>query len=400
MTRTLVVVGHGMVGHRLVERLGVLDGGRRWRVVVLAEEHHPAYDRVSLSSYLDGKSRSDLTLPGVDFRNDPRMELLLGCPAVAVDRAARAVSTGRGDRIGYDALVLATGSRPFVPPVPGHDLPGCFVYRTFDDLDALRAAARPGRAGVVVGGGLLGLEAANALRLLGMRPHVVETAPHLMPAQLDPGAAGVLHRHVTGLGLRVHCATATTSIDAGADGTVASVTLSDGTVLDAALVVFAAGVRPRDELAEAMGLERGGRGGILVDGLCRTGDERVWAVGDCAAVRGRCYGLAAPGYRMADSVARQLTGEHPEPFDDAGTATTLKLLGVRVAAFGATGTDGGAVVEVVFAEGADRYAKVLLSPDGGHLLGGILAGDTGSCAAVRSFVGRPPPADLEQLLLP
>lgn len=400
MTRTLLVVGHGMVGHRLVDQLRTLDTEQIWRIVIVAEEHQPAYDRVSLSSYLDGKSKSDLTLAEVDFLNDPRVDLLLGCPVVSVDRTARTVRTVQGDRIFYDALVLATGSRPFVPPVPGRDLTGCFVYRTFDDLDALRAAARPGRPGVVVGGGLLGLEAANALCLLGMRPHVVESAPHLMPAQLDAGAARVLHRHVTELGLRVHCATSTASIDAGSDGTVRTVTLSDGTVLEADVVVFAAGVRPRDELADAMGLERGERGGIVVDDLCRTTDERIWAMGECAAVNGRCYGLVAPGYRMADSVARQLVGQSPDPFDGTDTSTALKLLGVNIAAFGSAGPDDGPAVEAVFAEGSDRYAKIFLSQDSGALLGGILAGDTGSWATVRSLVGRRPPADLEQLLLP
>ena len=221
-----------------------------------------------------------------------------------------------------------------------------------------------------------------------------------MPAQLDAGAANVLHRHVTALGLRVHCATATASIEAGADGTVRTVRLSDGTVLDADLAVFAAGVRPRDELADAMGLVRGERGGVVVDEFCRTADERVWAIGDCAAVQGRLYGLVAPGYRMADSVAHQLTGQYAEPFDGADTSTTLKLLGVRIAVFGVPVSDGEPMVEVAFAEGSDRYAKVLLSPDSGHLMGGVLAGDTGSWAAVRSFIGHQPPADLEQLLLP
>ncbi|MFI5796895.1 NAD(P)/FAD-dependent oxidoreductase [Streptomyces sp. NPDC051677] len=400
MTRTLLVVGHGMVGHRLVEQVRALDTERTWRVVVVGEEHHPAYDRVGLSSYLDGKSKSDLTLVGADFLSDPRMDLVLGSPVVSVDRTARSVETAHGERIWYDALVLATGSRPFVPPVPGHDLPGCFTYRTFDDLDALRAAASPGRPGVVVGGGLLGLEAANALRLLGMRTHVVETAPHLMPAQLDAGAAHVLHRRVAELGLRVHCATATASIEAGTDGAVRAVTLSDGTVLDADVVVFAAGVRPRDELADAAGLERGERGGVVVDDLCRTADERVWAIGECACVQGRCHGLVAPGYRMADSVARQLTGRTPEPFDGADTSTALKLLGVRIATFGATRCDHGQALEAVFAEDTDRYAKILLRQDSGDLLGGILAGDTGSWTALRSLVGRRPPADLERLLLP
>ena len=400
MTRTLLVIGHGMVGHRLVDQLRVLDTEQNWRIVIVAEEHHPAYDRVRLSSYLDSRSKSDLTLVGTDFLNDPRVDLLLGCPVVSVDRAARTVQTAHGDQLSYDALVLATGSRPFVPPVPGHDLTGCFVYRTFDDLDALRAAASPGRPGVVVGGGLLGLEAANALRLLGMRPHVVETAPHLMPTQLDAGAARVLHRHVTALGVRVHCATATASIEAGTDGEVRAVTLSDGTVVKTDLVVFAAGIRPRDELADSMGLERGERGGIVVDNLCRTADERIWAVGECAAVNGLCYGLVAPGYRMADSVARQLTRQNPEPFNGTDTSTILKLLGVKIATFGTTSADPGHAVEAVFAEGTDRYAKILLSQENGDLLGGILAGDTGPSMALGSHVGRRPPADLEQLLLP
>ncbi|MEV0735385.1 FAD-dependent oxidoreductase [Streptomyces sp. NPDC050549] len=400
VTRTLLVIGHGMVGHRLVDQLRALDTDHAWRIVIAAEEHYPAYDRVGLSSYLDGKSKSDLTLAGADFLTDPRMDLLLGCPVISVDRTARTAQTTHGDRISYDALVLATGSRPFVPPVPGNNLTGCFVYRTFDDLDALRAAARPGRPGVVVGGGLLGLEAANALRLLGMRPHVVETGPHLMPAQLDSGAGRVLHQHVTELGLRVHCGTATASIDTGANGKVRAVTLSDGTVLEADLVVFSAGIRPRDELADAMGLERGERGGFAVDDLCRTADERVWAIGECAAVNGRCYGLVAPGYRMAESVAHQLTGQKPEPFTSTDNSTTLKLLGVKIAAFGAVRPDHGRAVEVVFAEGTDRYAKILLNEDSGDLLGGILAGDTGSWTAIRSLVGHRPPTDLEQLLLP
>ncbi|MEU8433272.1 FAD-dependent oxidoreductase [Streptomyces sp. NPDC029216] len=400
MTRTLVVIGHGMVGHRLVDQLLRLDTEAVWRIVVLAEERHPAYDRVALTSYLDGKDKEDLSLTGHDFLGDPRVDLRLACPAVAVDRTARTVVTAGGDRIPYDALVLATGSRPFVPPVPGSRLTGCFVYRTFDDLDAIRDASRAGRPGVVVGGGLLGLEAANALRLLGMRPHIVETAPHLMPAQLDAGAARVLHRQVTELGLRVHCATATASVDAHPDGTVRAVTLSDGTVVETDLVVFAAGIRPRDELAAALGLERGERGGFLVDGHCRTEDRHVWAVGECAAVRGRCHGLVEPGFRMADSVVRQLLGRDTDPFDDAAPPVTLKLFGVNVATLGATRAEDGQGVEAVFAEGATRYAKIVLRSDTGELMGGILAGGTGSRNTLGSFIGRQPPADLEQLLLP
>jgi nitrite reductase (NADH) large subunit len=403
VTRTLVLVGHGMTGHRFAERLRALDTPGDWRIVILAEEDHPAYDRIGLSSYLTGRSKGELALAGRDFLDDPRVDLRLACPAVSADRTGRTVLTADGDRISYDALVLATGSRPFVPPVPGRDLTNCFVYRTFDDLDAIRGAARHGRPGVVVGGGLLGLEAAEALRLLGMRPHVVETAPHLMPTQLDSGAAQVLHGHAAGLGLRLHCGTAVASIAAHPDGTVRAVTLEDGSVLESDLVVFAAGIRPRDELAEVLSLERGGRGGILVDEHCRTADERVWAIGECAAVRGRCYGLVAPGYGMAETVARRLAGRNPEPFDGTDTSTTLKLLGVHVATFGTTRPGGGEAleaVEAVFAEGDTRYAKVFLRQDTGSLMGGILAGATGSRTQLGAFVGQRPPADLEQLLLP
>ncbi|MBA0051250.1 NAD(P)/FAD-dependent oxidoreductase [Streptomyces sp. AJS327] len=400
MTRTLLLAGYGPVGHRTAERLRTRDTGGAWRVVILAEEAHPAYDRVHLSSYLDGKGRGDLTLTGATFASDPLVDLRLSRPATAIDRAARTVRTADGDEVPYDALVLATGSRPFVPPVPGHDLPGCHVYRTFEDLDALRAAARPGRPAVVVGGGLLGLEAASALRLLGARPHVVETAPHLMPAQLDASAARVLHRHATLRGVDARCATGLDSVEAGPDGTVAAVSLSDGTVLETDLVVFAAGIRPRDELAVTAGLDRGPRGGVAVDAYCRTSDPRVWAVGECAAVEGRCHGLVAPGYRMADSVVEQLLGQPATPFDSTSAhETELKLLGVNVAVLGDTVPDDQ-TLDLVFAEDATRHVRVLLRRDTGILVGGVLAGDTCSPHVLAGLIGRPLPADLEQLLLP
>lgn len=165
-------------------------------------------------------------------------------------------------------------------------------------------------------------------------------------------------------------------------------------------MVFAAGIRPRDELAAALGLERGERGGVLVDENCRTADEHIWAVGECAAVQGRCYGLVAPGYGMAETVAGRLAGRSPRPFDGTDTSTSLKLLGVHVATFGIIHPRGGPAAEAVFAEGTTRYAKVFLEPESGRLLGGILAGETGSRTALGPFVGHRPPADLEQLLLP
>lgn len=400
MTATLVVIGHGMVGHRLVDTLRELDRDRRWRVVVLGEEREPAYDRVRLSAYLGGRSRAELSLVAFEFLADPRIEVRSGTPAVHVDRRARTVRTADGNVLPYDALVLATGSRPFVPPVPGRELDDCFVQRTLEDTDALRAAVRPGRPAVVVGGGLLGLEAAQGLQLLGMRPHLVEAAPHLMPTQLDAEAAHVLQHGANRLGLHLHCDTTVTAVNAGSHGTVRSVTLGDGTVLDTDLVVFAAGVRPRDDLPVAPALRLGDRGGYLTDALCRTSDDRVWAVGECAAVLGRCHGLVAPGYRMAQSVARQLTGRPSEPLDAMDTSTELKLLGVHVATFGSTSDEDGSAVEMTFRENVSRYAKVFLRRDTGALLGGILAGETGSRTDLAARVGRPPAADLERVLFP
>src|SRR5690606_29685196 len=205
--------------------------------------------------YLHGWDRDSLALPGNDYAGDDLVELRLGEAAVAIDRTARTVHTSAGRRIGYDAVVLATGSRPFVPPVPGNDLDRCFVYRTLEDLDAIRAvaaAAGPGAAGIVVGGGLLGLEAANTIRLLGLSPHVLERSPRLMPLQVDDGGGALLNRIVADLGITVHTEVAVTGIAEGRDAI--TVSLSTGRTISAALLVFAAGVRPRDELARDCGL--------------------------------------------------------------------------------------------------------------------------------------------------
>jgi nitrite reductase (NADH) large subunit len=399
MSRRLVIVGYGMVAHRLVEHLRELDRTADWSVVVLAEEKCPAYDRVALSSCLDGAGRDDLTLPAAGPAGALRVDLRLGCPAVAVDPGARVVYSATGDALRYDALVLATGARPFVPPVPGHDLTGCFAYRTVDDVDAIRAHATRGRPAVVVGGGLLGLEAANGLRLRGMTPFVVESAPHLMAAQLDAGAGQVLRELATGLGLRVHCPASLASVEAGTDGSVAGVRLEDRTVLPADLVVFAAGVRARDELAETGGWERGDRGGFLTDDFCRTSAADVWAIGDCAAVHGRCHGLIATGYRMAESVARQLAGLPAERFDATGDAINLKLAGIQVATVGRAVADV-TTIEVAFADNAHRYAKVVLDRETSGVLGGVLVGDTASPGALRNLLGKVVPAGMEQILLP
>jgi nitrite reductase (NADH) large subunit len=353
MTRTLVVIGNGMVGHHLVRTIG--ERASDWRIVVLAEEPRPAYDRVALSSYVDGWDAATLTLPAADAE----VEVRLGDPVTEIDRAGREVVTASGFVQGYDALVLATGSYPFVPPVPGHDRSHCFVYRTIDDLDAIRAAALG--AGVVIGGGLLGLEAANALRLMGMRPQVVELAPRLMPLQVDEGGSALLRREVRALGLDVHCGVSVSAVEDD------HVVLSDGSRLPADIVVFSAGVRPRDDLARRFGLEVGERGGIVVDETCRTSDESIYAIGECACVGGRVYGLVATGYAMAEVVAdRLLAGD--KVFPGADTSTKLKLLGVDIASFGDAHAASPGALEVVHNDPvAGTYKKVVVSDDASTL---------------------------------
>ncbi|MEU4529210.1 nitrite reductase large subunit NirB [Micromonospora ureilytica] len=391
----LVVIGNGMVGQRFVDALHARDPQGTWRVTVLAEEGRPAYDRVRLSAYFDGVSESELNL----HTPHDGVRLRLGEPATAVDRDRQVVTTAAGE-YRYDALVLATGSYAFVPPVAGTELPGVFVYRTLDDLAAIREYARGRRVGAVIGGGLLGLEAANALRLLGLSTDVVEFAPRLMPVQVDQAGGAMLRRYVDDLGVRTHLGVATTAIRQGPDGGVAALELSDGTALDAELVVVAAGIRPRDQLARDAGLPLGPRGGVLVDATCRTADERIWAVGECAAVDGTCHGLVAPGYATAEVVADRLVGG-AATFPGADTATKLKLLGVDVASFGdAHGATEGCL-DVTFTDPATRvYAKLVLSDDAHTLLGGVLVGDASAYPTLRASVGGPLPAAPLALLAP
>ena len=394
-----------MVGQRFVDALRERDVDGRWSVTVLAEEARRAYDRVALSSYFDGVAAGDLDLvPDGCYDGDART-LHLDEPVSTIDREAQTVTTERGRVLEYDALVLATGSYPFVPPVPGRELAGCFVYRTLDDLDGIRAAAeaaaqrRGGRpAGMVVGGGLLGLEAARALRLLGISPHVVELAPRLMPLQVDEGGGGLLRQLIEALDVTVHTGTSVDRVEPDRGRLLA--VLTNGVELDLDLVVFSAGVRPRDELARTAGLEVGPRGGVAVDTGCRTSDEHVYAIGECASLDGIAYGLVAPGYAMAEVVADRLLGGAAE-FPGADTSTKLKLLGVDVASFGdAHAATPGALEVTVHNPVRRSYAKLVVSDDASTLLGGILVGDASRYAMLRPLVGGQLPGDPLALIAP
>ncbi|POX39520.1 nitrite reductase (NAD(P)H) [Streptomyces sp. Ru73] len=401
-TPTIVLVGHGMVGQRFLEALADRGVTGSARVVVLCEEPRPAYDRVQLTSYFSGRTPEDLSLVDADFMARHGIELHLGDPAETVDRAARTVTARSGLTVRYDTLVLATGSYPFVPPVPGKDSEGCFVYRTIEDLLAIEEYAKNSRSGAVVGGGLLGLEAAGALTGLGLDTHVVEFAPRLMPVQVDDGGGEALRRTIEGMGVTVHTGVGGKEITAGADGTVTGMELSDGSRIDTDLVIFSAGVRPRDQLARECGLEVGERGGIKVDEQCRTAtDPAVFAIGECAlAADGRVYGLVAPGYEMAETAAAAIAAQETPGFTGADTSTKLKLLGVDVASFGdAHGTAEGCL-DVVYADSRSGVYKKLVIGADGTLLGGVLVGDAEAYGTLRPLTGTVPPVAPEQLVLP
>ena len=399
---TIVLVGHGMVGQRFLEALAERGLTATHRVVVLCEEPRPAYDRVQLTSYFSGRTPEELSLTDAEFISDHGIELYVGDPAETIDRAARTVTARSGLTVEYDTLVLATGSYPFVPPVPGKDSDGCFVYRTIEDLLAIEAYARSrATTGAVVGGGLLGLEAAGALKGLGLATHIVEFAPRLMPVQVDEGGGAALLRTIEGMGLTVHTGTGTQEILADADGAVTGMKLSDGSQLATDIVVFSAGVRPRDQLARDCGLSVGERGGIAVDEQCRTvADPHVFAIGECAlAADGRVYGLVAPGYEQAETAAATIARDE-SAFTGADLSTKLKLLGVDVASFGDAHGATADCLDVVYSDARAGTYKKLVIGRGGELLGGILVGDADAYGTLRAFTGSVPPVSPEQLVLP
>ncbi|WP_199835909.1 nitrite reductase large subunit NirB [Streptomyces sp. TP-A0356] len=401
-TPTIVLVGHGMVGQRFLEALAERGLTAAHRVVVLCEEPRPAYDRVQLTSYFSGTTPEELSMTDGEFIERHGIELHLGDPAETIDRQARTVTARSGLTVSYDTLVLATGSYPFVPPVPGKDATGCFVYRTIEDLLAIEeyAGARA-TTGAVVGGGLLGLEAAGALKGLGLATHIVEFAPRLMPVQVDEGGGAALLRTIEDMGLTVHTGTGTQEIVVGEEGAVTAMRLSDGSELPTDLVVFSAGVRPRDQLARACGLAVGERGGIMVDERCRTvSDPRVFAIGECAlAADGRVYGLVAPGYEMAETAAATLAADEAA-FTGADLSTKLKLLGVDVASFGDAHGTTADCLDVVYADSrSGTYKKLVIGRDG-ELLGGILVGDAEAYGTLRALTGSVPPVAPERLVLP
>lgn len=371
----IVVIGNGMVGHKFLEVLAGHNEAGACEVVVLCEEPRPAYDRVYLSSYFTDKTAEDLSLVKGDFFNEQGIALKLNTKAVAIDKVAKTVTTAAGEVIAYDKLVLASGSFPFVPPVPGHNREHCLVYRTIEDLEAIKAGAAVSKVGVVVGGGLLGLEAAKALRDLGLETHVVEFAPRLMAVQLDEGGAKILRRKIEALGVKVHTEKNTLEIVDGENARHV-MKFADGSALETDLILFSAGIRPRDELGKQAELEMGPRGGVVVNNYCQTSDPDIYAIGEVALWSGRIYGLVAPGYHMATVAADHIMAVSAKEFAGADMSTKLKLMGVDVGSIGdAMGSTPGAHSYYYIDDAKDIYKKIVVSADGKHLLGAVMVGD-------------------------
>ncbi|MFM0733649.1 nitrite reductase large subunit NirB [Paraburkholderia sediminicola] len=369
----IIVIGHGMVGHKLVECLAQ-DAAHGLDITVLCEESRPAYDRVHLSEFFAGKTADDLSLVEPGFFERQNVLLKLSAKAVAIDRDARSVTVSTGETLPYDKLVFATGSYPFVPPVQGRERADCFVYRTIEDLEAMQECGARSKTGTVVGGGLLGLECAKALRDMGLETHVVEFAPRLMAVQVDDGGGRVLRTRIEELGLTVHTQKNTSAIVDGENGTH-RMQFADGSFLDTDMIVFSAGIRPRDDLARESGLALGQRGGIVIDNACRTSDPHIYAIGECALWNGQLFGLVAPGYDMARTVAKQLLGDSAE-FAGADMSTKLKLMGVDVASIGdAHGNTPGSRTYQFSDERKQVYKKLVVSDCGKYLLGSVMVGD-------------------------
>lgn len=400
-SETLVVIGNGMVGHHCVEQLIEHGTLAHCQVHVFGEELQRAYDRVHLSEYFGGRDAESLALGEADLYARHGVQLHLGVQVLDIDRERKEVVTSTG-RQAYDRLVLATGSYPFVPPIPGAEGRSRLVYRTLDDLDAIREAATNARRGVVVGGGLLGLEAANALKSLGLEAHVVEFAAQLMPVQLDASGGEALRARIEALGVGVHLSRATQEIVIGEEYAY-RMNFNGGEFLETDLIVFSAGIRPQDAIGRSAGLDVAPRGGLVVDNHCRTSDPDIFAIGECASWNGSIFGLVAPGYSMARNVAAQLAGQHCDPFTGADMSTKLKLLGVDVGSIGdAHAATPGAKSYRFIDEASASYRRLVVSADGKHVLGAVLIGDNSYYDTLLQYAqnGIALPKDPSSLILP
>jgi nitrite reductase (NADH) large subunit len=370
----IIVIGNGMVGFKFCEKLRAKAPAQLFELIVFGEEPRAAYDRVHLSDYFSGSSAEDLTLAPPDWYTKQQITLHLGDPVSYIDPAKKMVHSHAGRAESYDYLVIATGSSAFIPQVPGVEKKGVFIYRTIEDLEHMTRHAPRAKTGAVIGGGLLGLEAAKAMLDLGIRDtHVIEFAPRLMPRQVDEAGAAILKNKLLDLGLKIHTNKNTTAILG--DEFISSMAFADDTSLQADMLVISAGIKPRDELAVAAGLNTGTRGGIIVDDRLQTSAPHIFAIGECALHNNMVYGLVAPGYEMAEVVAANLCGAEKR-FTGFDMSTKLKLIGIDVASFGDPFIGEPGCKTITFEDtNKGIYKRINISGDGKRLMGGILVGE-------------------------
>lgn len=371
--KKIVVIGNGMVGYKFCEKLVEKGLNEIYSIIVFGEENYPAYDRVHLSEYFTGKTANDLLLAPKDWYQNNKILLLTGEPVVTIDRENQVVISANGQKVPYDKIVLATGSSCFVPPINGIDKKGVILYRTLDDLDTIKEYSHNCKSGAVIGGGLLGLEAAKALADLGLETHVVEFSQRLMPRQLDEAGALILKEKIESFNIKIHLNKNTSDI--AGEEKVEAMEFHDGSKLEVDMIVVSAGIKPRDELAKKAGLKLGPRGGVIVNDYMQTSDKDIYAIGEVALYQNMIYGLVAPGYEMADVVVQQLNGGE-KAFAPYDMSTKLKLIGVDVASFGDPFCSNTPFRSIVFEDKIKgNYKRINISEDGKYLLGGILVGD-------------------------
>ncbi len=397
----VIVVGNGMVGHKFIEYLLQAPNRHQYSVTAISAEPRLAYDRVQLSAYFSGATADDLALTQPAYYEENGVDFVLNDKVQGIDTKSQTLTTASGATHTYDKLVLATGSYPFVPPIPGREGEHCLVYRTIEDLEAITASAKQSKIGVVVGGGLLGLEAANALKNLGLQTHVVEFAPRLMAVQLDEGGGNLLRKKIEALDVTVHTEKNTQEIVAG-ETCRYRMNFSDGSFLETDMILFSAGIRPQDELAKQSGIAIGERGGIVVDNNCLTSTPNVYAIGECALWGGKIFGLVAPGYQMAKVASDHVCGGSAQ-FTGADMSTKLKLLGVDVASIGdAHAKTPGCLSYTYHDEVGQIYKRLIISADKKLVLGAVLVGEVEAYGNLLQMMlnGIALPENPEALILP
>ena len=376
----VIVVGNGMVGFKFCEKFISKLGKEKYQITVFGEEPRRAYDRVHLSEYFAGKTADDLSMSTLNWYSENNIILNTSELITDINREQKTIHTHLEKIHTYDYLVLATGSSAFVPPIKGVEKEGVFVYRTIEDLDAIMAYAKKikqkgATEAAVLGGGLLGLEAAKAVYDLGLNPHVVEFAPRLMPRQLDKGASDMLQSKIEELNISIHLNKVTQYIDG--ENYISGMMFAEEELLKVDMLVISAGIKPRDELGRVSGLEVGVRGGIVVNNQMQSSDPFIYAIGEVALYNHMIYGLVAPGYEMAEVAAEQILQGTKTMRETIDMSTQLKLIGVEVASFGDPFLENEHVTAIVYENKLSGiYKRINVTKDSKTLLGGILVGDS------------------------